>query len=78
MVDPQQNKVITKTKFYRFLSENKILQNADEAKTEEMLKQVMISWGAQAAGNSGRDDHNQSTQGEAPQETTEAQRKGEP
>ena len=40
---------IPKTKFYRFLGESKILQNADEAKTEEMLKQAMVSWGRKAA-----------------------------
>ena len=49
MLDPQQNMAIPKAKFYRFLSESKILQNADEAKTEEMLRQAMVSWGRKAA-----------------------------
>lgn len=44
-VDTQQQQEITKHKFYKFLSENKILQNADQAKTEEMLRNVMVTWG---------------------------------
>ena len=45
VVDGQQESEITKNKFYKFLSENKILQNADQAKTEEMLRNVMVTWG---------------------------------
>lgn len=44
-VDTQQEQEITKHKLYKFLSENKILQNADQAKTEEMLRNVMVTWG---------------------------------
>lgn len=44
-VDTQQEQSITKHKFYKFLSENKIFQNADQAKAEELLRNVMVTWG---------------------------------
>ena len=45
-IDLAQNKEISKARLYKFLSEQKILQNADQTKTEEMLKNVMVNWGS--------------------------------
>ena len=45
-IDTAQNKEISKARLYKFLSEQKILQNADQTKTEEMLKHVMVNWGS--------------------------------
>lgn len=44
-VDFQGNKEITKNKFYRYLSDAKLLLNAEYSKTEEMMRQMMYSWG---------------------------------
>lgn len=45
-VDFQGNKEITKNKFYRYLSDAKLLLNADYSKTEEMIRQLMYCWGS--------------------------------
>lgn len=37
-VDHAQNKEISKTKFYRFLNDQKLVLNADQSKVEDMLK----------------------------------------
>lgn len=58
MLDHQGDGFIKLTRFYKFLNENKIVQNADENKTEDLFKQVMISWGHLNGGScySGRED----------------------
>jgi len=47
VIDVKENNNISKHRFYRFLSEFKIAQNADQAKSEEFFKSVMIDWGSQ-------------------------------
>lgn len=37
-LDPLGLKEISKNKFYKFMNENKIMQNADQAKSEDLLK----------------------------------------
>ena len=44
-LDQLQQKELSKMKFYKFLNESKLLQNADMPKTVEMLKQTMVNFG---------------------------------
>jgi hypothetical protein len=45
------------------LNENKILQNADQNKAEELLKQAMITWGSQPMLGNDEDKKNAVTVG---------------
>jgi hypothetical protein len=44
-VDHAQHKEISRTRFYRYLNEQKLVLNADQSKAEEVLKQLMYTWG---------------------------------